>query len=363
MNSLQKYNVSFRVGTHNGKSVIFITFPYDKDLHERVKKLPGCKWSSSHKSWYVLDNEFYRTKFKLTPKQVISEGMLSEIQPINIPAIQRLVDELQLKCLSKNTINTYKNEFAQLLYKLGNISVNDLTPDDLRRYFLYCLEMEGISENHLHSRINAVKFYFEKVLKRDKFFFEIPRPKKPSLLPKVIDSGDILKMIEITQNKKHKLMLELCYGMGLRVSEITNLKITDIDGKRLQVLIEAAKGKKDRYVNLPQSVLKSLREYYLLYKPKYYLFEGQYGDRYSNRSVQQVFYSALKKARINKRVGIHSLRHSYATHLLEYGTDITYIQKLLGHNDIKTTQLYAHVSKKSVANIVSPLDRIQLKLE
>ena len=106
MNSLQKYNVSFRVGTHNGKSVIFITFPYDKDLHERVKELPGCKWSSSHKSWYVLDNEFYRTKFKLTPKQVTSEGMLSEIQPINIPAIQRLVDELQLKCLSKNTINT-----------------------------------------------------------------------------------------------------------------------------------------------------------------------------------------------------------------------------------------------------------------
>lgn len=144
--------------------------------------------------------------------------------------------------------------------------------------------------------------------------------------------------------------------MGLRVSEIVNLKITDIDSKTMQVLIERAKGKKDRYVNLRKSILEQLRIYFKDYRPKKYLFGNQYGEPYSIRSAQKVFSSALKKAGINKVVGIHGLRHSYATHLLERGTDISYIQNLLGHNDIKTTLRYTHVSKKSIQNIESPLD-------
>lgn len=147
--------------------------------------------------------------------------------------------------------------------------------------------------------------------------------------------------------------------MGLRVSEICALKVTDVDSERMQVLVEAAKGKKDRYVNLPQSILDEMRDYYKLHKPQKYLFEGNYGSAYSIRSAQQVFKQCLQKAGINKQVGIHSLRHSFATHLIENGTDISIVQKLLGHNDIKTTLRYLHVSKKEIAKVESPLDKLK----
>ena len=282
-----------------------------------------------------------------------------QFHPINQPVLQRYIETLQLKGYSPSTLNTYRNEFAQLLYLLKGNLVDDLDADRLRGYFLYCINTLKLSENTLHSRINAVKFYFEQVLRREKFFFDIPRPKKPSILPKVINAQDIKKLFEVTTNLKHNTMLKLCYGMGLRVSEIVNLKITDIDSKNMQVLIEKSKGKKDRYANLPLSILEQLRVYFKEYTPKKYLFEGQYGDQYSIRSAQQVFKDALQKAKINKDVGIHSLRHSFATHLLEAGTDVTFIQQLLGHNDLKTTLRYTHVSKKNLKNIKSPLDSIE----
>ncbi len=275
-----------------------------------------------------------------------------------MPALDRLIETLQLKAYSPSTLRTYRNEFAQLLYVLKTTPVESLDPERLRSYFLYCINTLKLSENTLHSRINAIKFYYEQVLKRERFFVEIPRPKKPSILPKVIAPDDIKQLFAVTTNLKHNTMLKLCYGMGLRVSEIVNLKVTDIDSKAMQVFIARAKGKKDRYANLPDSILIQLRTYFREYKPKKYLFEGQYGDQYSIRSVQQVFKSALKKAKINKEVGIHGLRHSFATHLLENGTDIKFIQELLGHNDIKTTLRYTHVSERSLKNIKSPLDKL-----
>ena len=195
------------------------------------------------------------------------------------------------------------------------------------------------------------------MLHRDKFFFtDIPRPRKKSILPKVIGKMDIAKLFARVENPKHLLMLKLCYGMGLRVSEIVNLKITDIDSGRMLVHIESAKGKKDRYVTLPSSVLDDLRNYYRTYRPKKYLFEGQYGGQYAIRSAQAMFRNAMQKAKINKSVGIHGLRHSYATHLLECGTDMYFIQQLLGHNNIKTTEIYAKVSNRQLGNVKSPLD-------
>jgi site-specific recombinase XerD len=146
--------------------------------------------------------------------------------------------------------------------------------------------------------------------------------------------------------------------MGLRVSEIVALKVKDVDSRNMQVFIQRGKGKKDRYANLPETLLGQLREYWKQYRPKTYLFEGQDGGMYTVRSAQQVFTAALKKAKINKKVGIHGLRHSYATHLLELGTDITLIQQLLGHQDLKTTMRYTHVSKKTIKSIKSPLDRM-----
>ena len=351
--------VKYELTTHRGKDVILIRFEYNAALIERVKKLVGVQWSQSQKAWYVMDSALYRAKFGLLPKNPIGKEVLSNIHPVNQPILQRYIETLQLKAYSPNTINTYRNEFAQLLYVLKDKKVDELDADRLRGYFLYCINTLKLSENTLHSRINAVKFYFEQVMNQEKFFFDIPRPKKPSILPKVINAQDIKKLFEVTTNLKHNTMLKLCYGMGLRVSEIVNLKITDIDSKSMQVLIEKAKGKKDRYANLPLSILEQLRVYFKEYTPKKYLFEGQYGEQYSIRSAQQVFKDALQKAKINKDVGIHSLRHSFATHLLEAGTDVTFIQQLLGHNDLKTTLRYTHVSKKNLKNIKSPLDSIE----
>lgn len=268
-----------------------------------------------------------------------------------------------MKAYSPSTLKTYRNEFAQLLYLLKANPVDDLSADRLRSYFLYCINTFKISENTLHSRINALKFYFEQVLHREKFFFEIPRPKKPSILPKVINPKDIKKLFAVITNLKHNTMLKLCYGMGLRVSEIVTIKLTDDDSKNMQVFIECAKEKKAeasdrRYANLSESILEQLRAYFLEYRPKKYLFEGQYGDQYGLRSVQQVFKRALSKSGINKEIGIHGLRHSFATHLLETGTDIKFIQELLGHNDSKTTLRYTHVSDKSLKNLKSPLDNL-----
>ena len=342
---------------HHNQSRIALYFDYSAAANERVKLLPGAKWSSTLRAWHIPDNEQNRLKFNL-PTTGVSKLQLLKISPVNQPALEKLVEELQLRAYSTNTIKTYRNEFAQLLSLLKDNPVNNLDTEKLRSYFLYCLQTLKMTEAQVSSRFNAIKFYFEKVLKHERIFIEIPRPKKPSQLPKVINALDIKKMFIVTENLKHNIILKLCYGMGLRVSEIINLKITDIDSKNMQVHIQRAKGKKDRYVNLPESVLEQLRQYYKEYKPKEYLFEGQHGGQYSIRSAQLVFKDALHKARINKNVGIHSLRHSFATHLLEAGTDISAIQKLLGHNDIKTTLTYAQVSKKDLKKIKSPLDNM-----
>ena len=348
----------FEESLHHNKAVLFIHFVYSTKLNEEILKLSGVRWSQTKKAWYVPDNQQYRQKFGLELKPAGKEVWF-HIQPENQPAFRLLIETLQLKAYSESTIKTYRNEFAQLLYTLKTVPVNTLDGTKLRSYFLYCTNVLKLSENTLHSRINAIKFYFEQVLHRETMFSEIPPPTKPSLLPKVISPQAIKKLFAATLTLKHNTMLKLCYGMGLRVSEVVNLKITDIDSKAMQVFIERAKGKKDRYVNLPESILQQLRLYYQAFKPGKYLFEGQYGDQYSIRSVQQVFKDALKKAKINKDVGIHGFRHSFATHLLENGTDIKFIQELLGHNDIKTTLRYTHVSKRTLKNIKSPLDTIE----
>lgn len=355
-------NITFELGEHKGRKVIFIRFPFDKATNEWVKALAGAKWSNTNKCWYVLDNAFYRKKFDLAlPEQIPQTKAWHQLCENNQEALRKLVETLELKAYSTSTIKTYRNEFAQLLYLLKDYDVNDLDSEKLRSYFLYCIKFLKLSESTLHSRINAIKFYFEQVLKRPKIFLEIPRPKKHQNLPKALTAKDIQKIFEVTTNLKHNTILKLVYGMGLRVSEIVGLKITDIDSQNMRVLIQRAKGKKDRYVNLPQSILEQLRAYWLSYKPKIYLFEGQYGEQYSIRSVQQIFKNALKKAKINKDVGIHSLRHSFATHLLEQGTDIRFIQELLGHKDIKTTLLYTKVSNQAIQKIKSPLDTLENK--
>lgn len=356
MNLMQE--IVFTAGQHNNKNVIWCKFPKnDLVLSALKKQFPFCRWSNTNKCWYITDSVEIRKKINISQAEP-TKNLIHKVHPINQVALQNIQNQLQLKAYSSNTIKVYLTEFVQLLVILKHHPINELTADRLKSYLLYCVNELKLSETHLNSRLNAIKFYFEQVLHKEKFFFDIPRPKSKSTLPKVLSTKDIQKLFEVTTNIKHKLMLQLCYGMGLRVSEVVELKITNIDSKRMQVLIENSKGKSDRYVNLPESILALLRTYYKTYKPKNYLFEGQYGGQYSIRSVQSVFKNAMLIAKINKSVGIHSLRHSYATHLLEYGTDMIFIQKLLGHKDMKTTMIYAKVGKKEIQNVKSPLDNM-----
>ncbi len=351
----------FELTEHHHKPVILIRFPYDKEGLTLVRRLTGVRWSQSRRAWYVLDTPMYRQRFGLQT-ELAGKEVLSQIHPVNQPALERFIQTLQLKAYSPSTIRTYRNEFAQLLYLLKDKLVDDLTVDRLRDYFAYCINKLDLSENTLHSRINAVKFYFEKVLQRERFFMEIPRPKKRIILPNVLAINQIEKLFAQLENLKHKTMIYLAYSAGLRVSEVVNLKIKDIHSERMVINIRGAKGKKDRIVALSEGILELLRSYYTTYKPTDWLFEGQYaGEPYSARSLQSLFHRAKEAARIRQDVTFHSLRHSYATHLHEAGADIKLIQELLGHNDLKTTLRYTHVSQRTLERIKSPFDALNLK--
>lgn len=354
MISLTPYQ--FTLGEHRNQKVIFIKFDKNPRHLSEVKKLVGASWSQTHKSWYVPDVIEYRKLFGISIDFEIGKLVLQKISANNQVQLQRLVNQLKLKGYSQNTIRCYSQEFAQFLYFLNEKDAQICSEVEVKSFLLHCINNLKLKENTLHSRISGIKFYFEQVLFASKIFLEIPRPKKQLKLPKALNTSEVKLIFEVTKNLKHNTILKLCYGMGLRLSEITNLKISDIDSKTMQVHIQCGKGKKDRYVNLPESILEQLRDYYREYKPKEYLFEGQYGGQYSTRTIQKTFKISLREAKIIKKVGIHSLRHSFATHLLENGTDIRFIQELLGHNDIKTTFIYTNVTDKSLRKISSPLD-------
>ena len=349
---------SFVPDTHNQKNVILVKFEYNNILKDALRKrFPSVKWSASKKSWYLPDLPAVRDALQL--KQVNSTSVkLTKIHPVNQQAYLDLDKQLSLKKYSQSTKRIYLAEFQHLLMLLDDYSVNNLSPKRLKDYFLYCVNEKKMGERKMNGKINAIKFYFEQVLNRPKMFFDIPRPKKPQTLPRMLSKFEVKKLFTVTTNLKHRIALQLSYGMGLRVSEVVNLKVVDIDSKRMVVHVRGAKGKKDRYVPLPDTILPSLREYYISYRPKIYLFEGQYGGAFAKSSLQQVFKKAMQKAGIKKEIGIHGLRHSYATHLLEAGADMRFIQELLGHHSIKTTQVYTKVTPRSKSKIKSPLDSL-----
>lgn len=385
---------------HRNLECIGIYFEKDPELNNSVRTIDGAKWSNTHSCWYIpfermyydhlltvlssvavldqsalFDRLVWKKENNMTSEQIIrpqliagsnaaarrykSKALQDEIKPANSHVLEKLKEKLILKAYSASTIRTYCGEMTQFLKMLGDIPADQLKPEHLQRYLVHCLEKQKLSENTLHSRINALKFYYEQVLRREKFFWEIPRPKKPEQLPKLLNESEIRRLFNALPNKKHKAMLFTAYSAGLRVSEIVKLKISDIDSKRMQIFVEKAKGKKDRYVNLSPVLLDILRNYIQTCspKPKYYLFESeQTGEAFPIRTVQQVFSNAKRRAGIRKEVGIHSLRHSFATHLLEKGTDIRYIKEILGHFSIKTTERYLHVSRMELVNIISPFD-------
>jgi integrase/recombinase XerD len=232
-----------------------------------------------------------------------------------------------------------------------------LTNDDVIIYNNEYLLKNALSASYQNQVVNAIKLYF-KIIKETKIDIDkIHRPKRAKVLPNVLSKEEVKAILEAHSNVKHKMMLSMIYSCGLRCGELLALQPVHIDSKRHIVLIKNSKGKKDRIAPLSPKILEMLREYYKLYKPTTYLFEGQTKSRpYDSRSLQKVLKQALPKAAISKPVTLHWLRHSYATHLLESGTDLRYIQELLGHNSSKTTEIYTHVSTKSIQQIKSPFD-------
>jgi site-specific recombinase XerD len=375
---------------HRGKERIAICFAFNNALSEKIKQLSDARWSRTHRCWYVPLTQAHYTALKaaLSPLAQLDITSLRQyvaqrkvIQPLaekkesisqkrsyllqtfplskeNLVAFDRFQQTLQLKAYSKNTIRTYCTEFHCLLRLLDGVTVSSLTKAHLESYLLWLVKKRGYRESHLHTAINALKFYFEQVEGRGKEFYDIPRPKKPLKLPHILAEEEVVTLVKATANLKHRALLMTAYGAGLRVSELVGLRLSDIDSKRMLIFVEQSKGKKDRMVPLSKLLLETLRLYVKEYKPTHYLFEGESGKAYSTRSAQEVLKEAKKRAGIYKKGSIHSLRHSYATHLLEGGTDIRYIQSFLGHNSLKTTLRYTHVMMPKIGNIGSPLDKL-----
>ncbi len=348
---------------YKGDARIALHFDYSKEANERVRKLTGVKWSNTLKVWHVPDNDVYRKQFKLPERNLTAQHLaIKKESLIRLPVVEqnRLLEFenlLRVKKYSESTLRAYRSEFI-IFQKIASsrIEIDSLTSEQLSAYLLYLIQKRNYGESQLNMAVSVLKFYYEKVSKKPRLNFVMPRPRKKRVLPKVIAKETVVKLLNAPDNKKHKTMLMCAYAAGLRVSEVAALKLTHIDSKRMTIRIEQSKGKKDRYVMLSEKLLIQLRSYFKEYKPKEYLFEGQYGGAITTRTIQKVFTNAKLKAGIKQEVGIHSLRHSFATHLHESGIDIKYIGDLLGHKDIKTTNIYTHVSKREIGKIRSPLD-------
>ena len=359
---------------HRSQECIGIFLNGSPTLTGIIKAIPKAKWSQLNHCWYIdgkaqIDNtqlrEYLKNRYAVAKNGPASIGkrtfdMITSfpISNINAQALAAFRNTLVIKGYSRNTIRNYCNEFHHLLRVLGDRPVDNLKKEHVQSYLLWLIEKMKYSEVHAHTAVNAIKFYFEKVLGRGSEFYDLPRPKKPLRLPDILAQEEFAVIVKSIPNLKHKVMIMAAYSAGLRINEMLHLKLADVDSKRMMIHIREGKGKKDRFVPLSTKLLESLRDYYKQYRPKEFLFEGQNGGPYSPRSMQLVLQEAKKRVKILKKGSMHSLRHSYATHLMEAGTDIRIIKELLGHNNIKTTMRYTHVSKQTIANIQSPLDKI-----
>lgn len=340
-----------KIITHKGSKRIAVYFEKNAEFIARIKKINGARWSQSLVAWHLPDTEENRERFNLTPHSHFlpsTEG---------IAQIEKFKQWLRSKRYSDSTLSTYSEALKSFLVFYREKPIADITNEDVIMYNNEYILKNNLSASYQNQIVNALKLFFRTVQNKVIIVDAIHRPKRSKLLPNVLSKEEIKLILNAHSNIKHKTMLSLIYSCGLRRSELLNLKPTDIDSKRGIVIIRQSKGKKDRIAPLSLKILEILREYYVISKPKIWLFEGQNaGEQYSEYSLQSVLKQALQKVGNTKPVTLHWLRHSYATHLLENGTDLRYIQELLGHSSSKTTEIYTHVSTKSLQQIKSPFD-------
>jgi integrase/recombinase XerD len=335
---------------HKGEDRIAVYFDYSAELTARIKALTGARWSQQMKAWHLPDTVTYRERFKIPTS---SENVLATETSVQIGEFSQW---LKSKRYSHNTHKTYTEALKSFLTFFSDKPIAEITNQDVVVYNNEFILKNKLSASYQNQIINAIKLYFGTLQKKRLEINELERPIREKKLPNVLSKEEIKLILSAPSNLKHKAMLSLIYSCGLRRSELLALKPTDINSKRGIILVRQAKGKKDRIVPLSPKVLELLREYYVAFKPISWLFEGIAGGPYDERSLSNVLKQALAKTKIKKPVSLHWLRHSYATHLLESGTDLRHIQEILGHNSSRTTELYTHVSTKSIRNVKSPFD-------
>ena len=267
--------------------------------------------------------------------------------------------ELGIRNYSYKTIKAYRSHLRSFVRHFSPRHPRDLTDEDIRSYMLYLVEEEGISAGSLNQVLNAIRFLYVELYRRPMVLGDIRRPKRVKKLPTVLSQDEVQRVLRVVKNLKHRCLLMVTYSGGLRVGEAVHLKVEDIDGRRKMIHVVFAKGQKERYTLLGDATLEELRKYWKESRPTKWLFPGKRECGYmSVQSAENIFKVAASRAGIVKRVSIHALRHSFATHFLEAGVDIRYIQELLGHASAKTTEIYTHVSRGAIQKIVNPIDRL-----
>ncbi len=370
-------NITLKHLLINDIKMIGLLFYPDKVIQALIKELPNPKWHAKLNMVYIrntkenLDLIFEKFKgvawintsyfFKNKPLHNNNNNndaslFKRRVYPTDYKKCpDSYIQKLILKKYALNTINSYVSAFEAFINHYKSKELNTLNEIDIRAY-IQLLIKQGRSNSAINICINSIKFYYEIVLDMPNRFYEIERPRKQEKLPEILSKKEVLAIINNTNNLKHRCIVSLLYSAGLRRSELLNLKLTDVNSERMLIHVKQSKGNKDRYTLLSKKVLLELREYFKLYKPQIYLFEGKKGIAYSAASVVKIVKRAAKKGGIYKKVTPHMLRHSFATHILESGTDIRYIQELLGHSSTKTTEIYTRVATNNLQTIKNPLD-------
>ncbi|WP_240472923.1 tyrosine-type recombinase/integrase [Paenibacillus sanguinis] len=271
-----------------------------------------------------------------------------------------LIEELKKRGYSSKTVKAYCSQIKRFIDSLPP-DASEISSDAVQKYCLALLA-KHISHSSVNQTISAIRFYAKYVLNKPMDEIQYIRPKKQHILPNVLSENEVIRLLTCLTNLKHQAVLYLTYSSGLRVSEVVRLRLADLDTERQTLRVRQGKGMKDRMTLLSPTAMSVVQAYMIQFQPEEWLFPGQRSERHvTERTVQKVFENARRRAGIVKKVSVHSLRHSFATHLLEGGTDLRYIQELLGHQSARTTQRYTHVSTKNIQRIQSPLDRLELK--
>lgn len=349
-----------------------VSIPYElTEIRANFKKINTTFWHPNQKLWSIINTKEnmdlikkvfhnnYEYKKLVTHKSIPKISLSYKSKSILMDFEQKLI----LHSYSQNTIKSYKSEFSYFLKYFENHNIKQVDKQQIESYLYRLIKQYHISDSKQNIIINAIKYFYEKVLGKDREIYDIRRPKKAKQLPGVLGMEEVFKLINNPTNIKHKAILYTIYSAGLRNSELLKLRIKDVHSKDGYLFIKGAKGKKDRHTILSGSLVILLRKYYKEHKPSYWLFEGQDGGKYSSKSIQNIYRKAQQKSGASPWSTPHTLRHSFATHLLENGQNLRTIQFLLGHASSKTTEIYTHILSVNNKNTTSPLDIIEKKFK